>query len=211
MHPETTFANFATIGSILPHSFLACGFLPICIAFPTLCAILLGPFTSINEELMQSSFFDSLAIRIHEIGVINKALYIKEECYPKTLQRSLINILSQYGVRMIPKLSQLRKLFENTASYEFLHKPCAAIFTMHKGIPNVHDPYWSQKSAIDLYKLNATPAKVLHLLKLPDFENPVEEEVYIQLFTALYRIHAIYVVFSVFTQAAQAIWVKISP
>lgn len=91
MHPETPFANFATIGNILSHSFLACGFLPIHIAFPTPCAILLGPFTSINEELMLSSFFDSLAI--HEIGVINKALCIKKECYPKTLQRSLINIL----------------------------------------------------------------------------------------------------------------------
>ena len=180
MHPETIFANFATIGSILSHSFLACGFLPIRIAFPTLCAILLGPFTSLNEELMLSSFFDSLAI--HEIGVINKALCIKEECYPKTLQRSLINILSQYGVRMITKPSQLRKLLKNTASYEFLHKPCAAISTMHKGIPNVHAPYWSQKSAIYLYKihsaLNATPAKVLDLLKLPDFENPAEEEVF---------------------------------
>ena len=83
---------------------------------------------------------------------------------------------------MITKPSQLRKLLENTASYEFLHKPCAAISTMHKGIPNVHAPYWSQKSAIYLYKihsaLNATPAKVLDLLKLPDFENPAEEEVF---------------------------------
>ena len=107
--------------------------------------------------------------------------------------RSLINVLSRYGVRMIPKPSQLRKLLENTASYE----PCAAISTMHKGIPNVHAPYWSQKSAIDLYQihtaLNATPAKVLHLLKLPDFENPAEEEVfnYLQCYIGQMNLHHI--------------------
>ena len=140
MHPETPFANSATIGNILFHSFLACGFLPICIAFPTPCAILLGPFTSIDEELMLSSFFDSLAI--HEIVVINEALCIQEECYPKTLERSL-STHCQHGVRMIPKPSQLRKLLENTASYVFWHKPCETVTTMHKVIPNAHALYLS--------------------------------------------------------------------
>ena len=71
---------------------------------------------------------------------------------------------------MITKPSQLRKLLENTPSYEFLHKPCAAIITMHKGIPNVHAPYSSQKSAIDLYKihsaLNATHTSFIEASRL---------------------------------------------
>ena len=45
------------------------------------------------------------------------------------------------------------------------------LFTGHKRVPLI--------SKIKIHSaLNATPAKVLHLLKLLDLENPVEEEVF---------------------------------
>ena len=45
IHPQVDMALSPVMGQIISHGYLACSFLPVCVAFPTLACMLLGPTT----------------------------------------------------------------------------------------------------------------------------------------------------------------------
>ena len=61
VHPQTNMSVLPLLGKILSHGYLACGFLPLRIAFPALAGMLLGPTITTPPSILVSSFIDSLS------------------------------------------------------------------------------------------------------------------------------------------------------
>lgn len=55
-HPEMEMGLFNTIGWILSHNFLVSGVLPVRIALPTLVCMLLGPNTTVTDQILLNTF-----------------------------------------------------------------------------------------------------------------------------------------------------------
>ena len=50
--------KFPTLGTVMSHGYLACGILPVRLAFPVLAMSLLGPSVEIPDEILMESFVD---------------------------------------------------------------------------------------------------------------------------------------------------------
>lgn len=57
----TYISIFPVLGTILSHGFLVSNFLPLCIVFPTLVAVLLGPTVLIPDSILVDTFADHLS------------------------------------------------------------------------------------------------------------------------------------------------------
>ncbi len=109
---------FPVIGSVLSHGFLATGQLPDHIALPTLTALLLGPSTSVLNEVMLDTFMDFISA--YKRSVFKQAFeYPKCSSYPAHLQVELKRCLLRIGCRVLPMPSKLLSIIEQTARYEF--------------------------------------------------------------------------------------------
>lgn len=147
----TDMSALPLLGTIISHGYLVSGFLPVRIAFPVLAGILLGANVDIPDHVLLDTWNEYLCT--YEAALIKDALVINSPCFPKSMQHSLIGVLSRCGCREIPTPQTLRRILTQVASYEFHVKPVAAITTMSVGVPSMEQSFWMQKSVADLYKM----------------------------------------------------------
>lgn len=114
-HLGVDFEIWPTIGTILSHGFLVCGFLPVRVGFPCIAHILCGQ-VSIPDSILIECFADSL--NTHESTVIKEAVAATADvaCF-SSLQQSVLAILSRYGCRNLPTSDNLKKLMLNAVKY----------------------------------------------------------------------------------------------
>ena len=184
IHPEIDMQVFPIMGCLLSHGFLACSYLPVVIAFPTLVGILLGPTTVIPDSILLHVFPDLLSDL--EAGVLREAIGCKSQ-FTQELKNKLVAVLARFDCREIPTIKTIKALLIRISHYEFLSKPLAAVTLMNSGIPSAHKALWQSKSVGELYQvymaLTATPAKVLEAFYV-ETTNQNEERVltYLQQF-----------------------------
>lgn len=79
---DTDMNVLPTIGTIISHGYLACGFIPVRIAFPSsLAAVLLGPMVTIPHHILVDTFVNSLSA--FEAGKLKTAMqYAKQANKP---------------------------------------------------------------------------------------------------------------------------------
>ena len=180
VNAHTNMKALHTIGTVLSHGYIFCGMLPTRIAFPTLYASLTGVRVKLPKNIMFNSLIDYLTTV--EQGIVRECLNIKADFYPEELQSQLISILDRFGARKTPKPDTLTQLLIDSAEYEFLHKPLAAISAINAGIPKQEVEFWSKYAAEDLHKiflsLTASPSKVMQLIEEPLVLNPREKKVF---------------------------------
>lgn len=168
LHSGINMDSLAVIGTILSHMYLAVGFIPVRIAFPSLACILFHPNISIPSEFMVEAFVDSLST--HERDSMRSAVNICNEGghFSDQVRQQLAAILSRYGGRSIPSANNLKSSILLAAKYEFVIKPCAALNMIHSGIPSKHSPFWEKLSIYEFHSLylalTASPEKVISLL-----------------------------------------------
>jgi len=175
VHPEMDMKVLPVIGRILSYAFLACGFLPLQITFPSLVSMLLGLGTFIPDKFLLDTFPDCLSG--YERDTVREALNCSS--LTEMLKTKLIAILSRFGCRVLPV--DLKETIIRAARYHFLVKPIAAITLINTGIPSVHAPYWAKHSIETMQQLylalTATPAKVLKVF-VSEASNESEERVF---------------------------------
>lgn len=79
--------NVLPTGTIISHGYLACGFIPVRIAFPSLAAVLLGPMVTIPHHILVDTFVNSLSA--FEAGKLKKqpcSMLSKETAFLLTLR-----------------------------------------------------------------------------------------------------------------------------
>ena len=138
IHTGLDISLLHTLGCILSHGYLACGYLPVRIAFPTLAAFLLGADVNITADILLDTFRDGLtpvdqsviALTISSKGQLTQELTSK-----------LVDIFSHFDCLQMPTATNILKLGEHTASYLYIQCPCAAINEVRKGIPHEHYPF----------------------------------------------------------------------
>lgn len=162
LHPQIDMHVLPTIGRILSYGYLACNFIPLRIAFPTLLCLLFGPTTAIPDSLFVQTFPDYLSD--YESSIVREAVNCSTP-YSKALKAKILAVLSRFGCREIPTCYNIRDVITKVARYEFVIKPLAAITQIHSGIPVIHAPFWQEQSVEDMKQLflalTATPAKVV--------------------------------------------------
>ena len=129
---------FATLGTILSHGYLVCGFLPLRIAKPVLIESLLGPDhnrCNIADSILTKSFFNH--ITLFERQKLDAAL-----CGTMDVD-TVMSILSRFGCRKMVTPTNINSLICNAAKYEFIRKPMAVNTLIHSGIPQSHTQFWS--------------------------------------------------------------------
>lgn len=163
IHPHVDLQVLPTIGKILSYGYIACGFIPLHIAFPTLVCLLLGPTTTIPDSILINSFLDFLSM--YESGVIREAMKCPS-AYCVSFQSKVVNILSRFGLREVPTPSNISDVIVKVARYAFLVKPMAAVSSIHAGIPEVHHSFWSKQSVQSIHRLygclSVTQSKVIN-------------------------------------------------
>ena len=179
-HKKAVMQTFSTLGRILSHGYLECGYLPCRIAFPSLASICLGTQIEIPDELLLSAFADFISPI--EASFIKECFAIKGSTFSSLCRDKLISILSRFGTREISSPSNIREQCTEAAYREFMSKPMAAISAIHSGIPQIHKGFWNAITVDDLYKLysslTASPAKVVDMLVEPVAANPAQERVF---------------------------------
>ena len=107
---------------------------------------------------------------MHEAGIVKDALAVKGEVttFSPHLQQSLLSMFARYGCCNVPTPKNLMKLILDSARYEFVIKPCAAVNALRSGVPKQHNSFWDNMSVVQLWELcralSANPSKVLALL-----------------------------------------------
>ena len=68
------------------------------------------------------------------------------------------------------------------ATFVFITKCMGVLYALHSGVPALHHEFWEGFSVQELYKLykvlNATPQRVLKLLKEPEFLTASQQRVF---------------------------------
>ena len=123
VHPGVDFSVLAKIGTAISHAYLACGVLPIRIAFPALVRCLLGTSTVISESILREAFIDNLCS--YEADALKEAYaQLREDPQRKGFSNEvsdkLINVFSRYGSRQCATPNNLKQMIIQVASYEFL-------------------------------------------------------------------------------------------
>lgn len=177
LHPHMDMELFPILGTILSHSFLSSGFMPVRLAFPVLAATLLGPNVPIPDHILISSFADCLSL--YESSIIGQALKecaLKPKFFSDERMSQLVSILSRLGCREVSKPDNFNRLLLQVAKHEFVVKPLGALHGLSSGVPDSHRAFWkgfSVERLINLYNaLNATPSQVLALIKEPEGMSP---------------------------------------
>ena len=168
LHPHLDVSVLRQVGMVLSHGYLVSSVFPIRIAFPVLAYVLLGFEISIPVDMFIQSFIDSLSS--FENGIIKDTL---ERTGAIAQSATIVEILSRYGCRSIPKTSdELRRLVIGICRYNFHDKPMAVMRAMREGIPSLELPFWSGHSVKDLNclytSLCASPQRVLSSLNEPN-------------------------------------------
>ena len=180
LHANVDMSLLPQLGRILSHGFLACGYLPVRVAFPCLAGILVSPTIEIPSSVVVQAFSESLCS--FEAAIIKEALSVEGQYFSSTLVEKLFGILSRYGCRVCPPPSQLKSQLYHIAKFEFQTKPLAALHGIGSGIPPKEKSFWASFSVGLLHSLylalSATAEKVLTILDEPIAANPSEARVF---------------------------------
>ena len=183
LHPGVDMSVLPSLGTVLSHGYLVCGFIPTRIAFPVLASIFLGSEVKIPKRILIESFAECLSSI--EAGVVKNALISTDKDFSPETKANLISILSQYGCRVCPTPGTLLLQLANTAHFEFQIKPLAVSRTIANGIPLDEKAFWESYSVEQLYSLyfalNATPQRILSVIEEPEVENESQARVFIYL------------------------------
>lgn len=165
VHPGVDMSSFLVFGAIVSHAYLVTGVLPVRVAFPTLAHCLIGSNIRIPDEVMLTSFMDSLST--HDAAVLKTAFEEHSSEFTPQTRAGLISIFSRSGFREIPTPQALKSSVLRIAACEFVLKPSAAILEMNSGIPSQHRPFWEKvgiEGLLNLYKAKSvSAAKVLEM------------------------------------------------
>ena len=184
VHHQVEMEKFPLLGAIISHGYMVCGFLPAKIAFPILAAVLLGAATKISDKVIVESFIDSL---VTYDGEVLKEAFMACKAHPdkqfnSELQGKLVNLMSRFGCRDVPKPDNLRRLALEIGRHEFTVKAVGAVFAMNSGLPRPHQKFWNEYSVEKLYSLYksliANHEEVIKMITEPDTMNCAEERVY---------------------------------
>ena len=179
VHSGLDISLLYTLGRSLSHGYLACGYLPVCIAFPTFAAILLGADVTITADILLDRFRNGLTPvdqSVIALAISNKGQLTRD------LTSKLVDIFSRFDCLQMPTATNILKYCERTGSYMYIQRPYAAINEIRKGIPQEYFPFWSAKGVRGLYglyiALTATPSKVLEKLDEPIASSVAEWRVF---------------------------------
>ena len=179
VEPGIDITTFSTLGRIISHGYLACGFLPVRIALPSLISMLLGPSVMIPSSIVIQSFSEYVSeVERQQL----KTALASSLPFSPSMAEGLVSILSRFGCRQMPNHLILPKLIEDMARYELCVKPAAALALVHAGIPHSHQLFWQKKNASDVhdlfYGMTVTPNKVLSLMEFLGPKNENESRVF---------------------------------
>lgn len=180
--PGMQISLVTTLGTILSHGYLVCGFLPIRLAFPVIASALKGPYIKISDAIMLESFFDYISM--YESSLLKKALILAKQgvSFSDDIMPQLIQLTSRFECTVIPQCHNLRQIIVDISRHVFLGKPMGLLYALHGGVPQSHRSFWSQfavEKLFDLFRaLNATPSVVLRLIEEPEFENRAEAKIF---------------------------------
>lgn len=181
VHPNINFSSLPVFGSILSHSYMASGVLPIRMAFPCLAQCLFGQI-----ELSNDVFFSSLlnSLSVHDTAILKTAFSEVDAgmtVFKGETQLGLLELASRFESRQVPTPAIVKDMFLQIAKYVFTLKPAAAIAAINSGIPNLHIPFWKGLGVEGLYRLytakSVSPAKVLGMLDEVEVSNPNQERI----------------------------------
>lgn len=99
------------LGRIISHGYLATGFLPLRITFPSLVNILLGPTVTIPDNLFMEAFKDSISC--YEASILKEALLVRSDSYEKKTSH-----LSSLGHQQIRLYWNANSFNSQTASHQ---------------------------------------------------------------------------------------------
>ena len=132
------------------------------------------------DRILQETFISSLSI--HEASIVMNALSLRVLTFTNSVKTELMSILSCHGCRAIPPPSTLVQLLVQASRYTFFIQPAAALHIMNGGIPSKHLPFWKRMTVDNFYSiyssLSVSKAKVLNLLKKPNYLSVPEDEIY---------------------------------
>ena len=178
--PHIDMSIWPIMGTVISHAYLACGILPIRIAFPCISAILLPPGGQLPQNVMVEAFVDCL--NHHDASIFNDAFKCGNKMFSSSVQTNLLCILERYGCREMPRPGNLTNLVVQVATFQFIMQPAMAVSQMKTGIPEVQATFWNSVTTGELYSLynslHASPSKVLELIEEPTFANPSQQRVY---------------------------------
>ncbi len=182
-HKKSAMSVFPTLGYVLSHGYLVCGYIPCRIAFPSLACILLGTQVEIPDALLMSAFADSISpVEATFIKGCFTITGLGSEIFSASCQDRLVSILSRFGTREMSSPGKLREQIIEAAYREFMMKPMAAISSINSGIPHTHQGFWNEFNVKDLYdlycSLTASPSKVVDMIVEPTASNPAQERVF---------------------------------
>ena len=181
VHHQVEMDKFPTLGAIISHGYLSCGFLPMRIVFPVLAAVLLGPSTKISDKVVVESFLDSLVS--YDAEVFKEAFTsLKVKPFDRELECKLINLMSRFGCRDTPTPNNFKRLVIEISRHELNVKAVGAVYAMNEGLPHNHRDFWESYGVERLYllykALSATCDEVLKMITEPDDMNSSQERVY---------------------------------
>ncbi len=185
--PGMKSCEMTTLGTIMSHGYLVCGFLPIRLAFPVIATALKGPNVDIPDAIMIESFL--AYVSVYESVLLQEAKNNAKEKtpFPPSLLSKLIQLVSRFGCTAVPNCHNFLQLVTEVARHVFIGKPMGLLYALREGVPEPHRSFWDNLSVarlFDLYRaLNANPAVVLDLLEEPEFENEDEAKVFYYLTT----------------------------
>ena len=155
--PHIDTSVWPVMGTIISHSYLVSGILPIRIAFPCLSAILLSPKGQLPNNVLVESFVDCLSQ--HDATIFKIAfdeIRSGKKTFTTSTQSHTVSVLSRYGCREMPTPDNLTRLIVQVSKYRFIMQPAIAINAMKSGIPKIHSPFWESITLGELcetYKL----------------------------------------------------------
>ena len=165
INPSISMDVFKPLGTILSHSFMSCGFMPIRIAFPVIASVLLGPEVDIPNSIVFESFVDFLSC--HDSAKVKDAL-INKSSFDKQV---ILSILSRYDCTEMPNAENVKQLIFGVARHVLLGRPLGNLYKMRAGVPTPFKTFWSRYTVSDLFtvykSLNATSSSVLPLVTEP--------------------------------------------
>ena len=165
LHPGVDMSLLSVFGAIMSHAYLVSGVLPVRVAFPTLAHCFLGSNIRIPDNVMVTSFMDSLSV--HDAALVKSSFEEVSSGFTAETRAGLINIFSRCGCREVPTPQTLKTSILRIALCEFILKPSAAIAEIYSGIPPQHRPFWEKagyQGLLSLYKAKSvSAAKILEM------------------------------------------------
>ena len=98
------------------------------------------------------------------------------------MSSDLVTMLSKFSCRQMPSPLNFKSILADIARHEFLVKSLGALYSLNGGIPDSHRKFWNEvtieRFLCVYYALHATAAKVLKVIKEPEFMDPSQSRIF---------------------------------